>query len=261
MRYWNWPPGWDWLNMPDAMNVNPTPAEIEAVAGFCYQRGLSLAMTYCEDGCGSEAFANNLETVYEANHYSSSCAYTHRRDWDANTWWSYIKDNLNQNHPLDYYILGHEIVCDGWQEVNGPEYHMIYGWQDTSFNTWYFLDALNQPDPQGGPEWEAITHNIYPNCIIGSSISGEIPDNPSYPHRYVDRDCSAASAHFWAGQLIHFHPRKVMTCTSGSLRFDGTPSKNTRLYTADYGRGALINDGRIVMYPGASIMLDLHRPD
>jgi len=261
MRYWNWPPGRDWLNMPDAMNVDPTAAEIDAVAGLCLQIGVAIFEDYCSDGCASSAYSSNLEYMFELSNYSTVCAYTHRRDWDANTWWTYIKDNLNQNRPLDYYIRDHEIVCDGWQEVNGPEYHMVYGWQNTDFNTWYFLDALLQPDPEGGPEWEAITHKILPNCALGSSISGTIVDNPSYPHRYVDRDCSAASVHFYAGQLIHFHPRKVMTCTSQFLRFDGTPAKNTRLYTADYGRGILINDGRIQMYEGAAIMFDLHRPD
>jgi hypothetical protein len=138
---------------------------------------------------------------------------------------------------------------------------MVYGWRNTSFNAWYFIDALFQPAPDGSPYWEAMTHNIYPLGALGSSISGTIPDNPAYPHRYVDRDCSAASVIFEAGQLIHFHPRKVMTCTSGFLRFDGTPAKNTRLYTADYGRGALIIDGRIAMYPGAAVKLGLNRPD
>ncbi len=260
MRYWNWPPGRDWPNMPDALNINPTTAEINAVSTLCHDLGVALGMDYCSDGCASSAYASDLEGVYEANHYSSVCAYTHRRDWDWQTWWTYIKDNLNQNRPLDYYIRDHEIVCDGWREVNGPEYHMNYGWDDSA-NTWYFLDALYQPDPEGSPAYEAITHNILPNCALGGVISGTFTDNPAYPHRYVDRDCSASSVIFQAGQLIHFHPRKVMTCTSGYLRFDGTPAKNTRLYTADYGRGALINDGRIVMYPGAAVMLGLNRPD
>jgi hypothetical protein len=262
--------------MPDAMNLNPTQAEIDAVAALCRDMGTALNASYCDDTCGTSTYAVDAQHAYEMFDYSTICAYTHRRDWDANTWWAYIKDNMdwdantwwayikdniNQNRPLDYFILGHFIVCDGWQEINGPEYHMVYGWQNTSANTWYFLDQLLQVDPTGGPEDEAMTHNIVPKCALGASISGEIPDNPSYPHRYVDRDCSAGATHFRAGQLIHFHPRRVMTCTSGSVRFDGTPAKNTRLYTADYGRGALINDGRIVMYPGASIMLGLHRPD
>ena len=260
MRYWSWPPGRDWLNMPDAMNVSPTQAEIEAVSLLCFNLGIMLIMDYCNDGCASSAYANDLEGVYEANHYSTACAYTHRRNWDANTWYAYIKDNINQNRPLDYYILGHEIVCDGWWELNGQQYHMNYGWGG-SFNDWYFLDALHQPVSGGTPDDEAMTHKIVPNCVLGPSISGTYPDNPSYPHRYVDRDCSASSVIFEAGQLIHFHPQKVMTCASGSLRFDGTPAKNTRLYTADYGRGALINDGRIVIYPGASVKLGLDRPD
>jgi hypothetical protein len=138
---------------------------------------------------------------------------------------------------------------------------MVYGWRNTSFNTWYFLDALHQPDSTGGPEDEKMVYNIYPKCALGSSISGTIADNPSYPHRYIDRDCSASSVHFYAGQLIHFHPGKVMTCTSQFLRFDGTPAKNTRLYTGEDSRGILINDGRIQMYEGASITFDLHRPD
>jgi len=261
MRYWNWPPGRDWPNMPDAMNVNPTQPEIDAVAALCRDVGAALNVTYCSDTCATSSYAIDAEDVFEAGHYSLACAYTHRRDWDANTWWAYIKDNINQNRPLDYSIKGHAIVCDGWQNINGPEYHMNYGWRNTSANTWYFLDDLLQVDTTAGPENEAMTHKIVPKCALGASISGEFVDNPSYPHRYVDRDCSAGATHFRAGQLIHFHPRRVMTCTSGLLQFDGTPAKNTRLYTADYGRGILINDGRIQMYEGASIMFGLQRTD
>ena len=136
---------------------------------------------------------------------------------------------------------------------------MNYGWAN-DYNNWYMIDHLHQP-AGGSPDDEYMIHNIYPNCALGPSISGTYPDNPAYPHRYVDRDCSAYSVHFEAGQLIHFHSDKAMKCASGYLRFDGEPALHTRLYTSDPGRGVRIEDGTILMYEGGGIRLRLRRPD
>jgi peptidase C10-like protein len=261
MRYWSWPPGRDWLNMPDAMEYGPTQAEIDAVAELSHVVGVLDNMEYCRDGkCESGAPTDFMEVVYQMMSYHEHAAYTERQMWEWDEWYQFIVDNVNQNRPVHYEIRSHVIVCDGWWLLTGPMYHMNYGWAD-GYNAWYTVDNLYQPDSLGTPVHEKMVHNIFPKGALGAAISGVLLQNPDYPHRYVDRNCSATNAYFMAGQLIHFQPYRTMTCASGYLRFDGTPEKHTRLYTADYGRGVRIEDGAIVMQPGAGVMFRLSRPD
>ncbi|MCK4371992.1 MAG: C10 family peptidase [candidate division Zixibacteria bacterium] len=260
MRYWSWPPGRDWPNMPDEMLINPTQGEINAVSELCWAVGDAVGMNWCVDGsCGSSVPTSEMQGVYKSWFYSTDCAWTWRYEWEWYEWYQFIKDNLNQNRPIQYRVEKHSIVCDGWWEAGGPQYHMNYGWAN-DYNNWYMVDHLHQPGG-GSPDNEYMIHNIYPNCALGPSISGTYPDNPAYPHRFVDRDCLAHSVHFEAGQLIHFHPDKTMKCASGYLRIDGEPALHTRLYTSDPGRGVRIENGSILMYEGGGIRLRLRRPD
>lgn len=260
IRYWSWPLGRDWLNMPDAMNINPTPAEIDAVAQLCSDIGTAIYMDYCDGLCASGADTYEMRPLYLFLGYTSCAGPWYRRDYSFTEWWNRIVGNLNLNRPMQYRILKHSIVCDGWWQLPDPMVHMNYGW-DNEYTTWYVLDQLYQPAEEGSTYYEYIMDNIFPYSSLGSSISGMFPYNPSYNPRFVDRDCWADSVDFLAGQLIHFHRRKIMTCRSGWLNFYGQPAGNTRLYTADPGRGIVINSGYILMYPGAQIKFELSRPD
>jgi len=261
MRYWSWPTGRPWLNMPDAMVVNPTSAEITAVSELCAMIGIGVSMQYCGyNTCASGAFTEDMADFLDGIQYNPLSPIVWRYQYEWYQWYDMIKANMNQNRPIQYEIKNHVIVCDGWWDTDMPMYHMNYGWGD-GCNDWYTLDDLYQPDPEGSPAYELMLHEIYPICALGPTVTGTIPPNPGYPHRYVDRDCSAGSAYFTAGQLIHFLPYMRMTCTSGFLRFDGTPALNTRLYTAEYSRGIRIHDGSMVFYPDGAIKFRLQRPD
>jgi hypothetical protein len=260
MRYWSWPLGRDWLNMPDAMDIDPTPSEIDAVARISSDIGVAVFMDYCDLLCASGVDTYAIEPVYEAWGYTGCAGPWYRRDYSFTQWWDRIVNNLNQNRPMQYRILKHSIVCDGWWQLPDPMVHMNYGW-DNEYTNWYVLDQLYQPAEEGSPYWEYIMDNIFPYSAMGSSISGMLPYDPSYNPRYVDRDCWADSVDFLAGQMIHFHRRKLMTCRSGWLNFYGQPGQNTRLYTGDLSRGILINSGHILMSPGAQIKFALSRPD
>jgi hypothetical protein len=171
-----------------------------------------------------------------------------------------IKSNLNQNRIMYYIIKKHAIVCDGYWVIDMPMYHMNYGWGGNS-DDWYAVDNLYQPDPEGTPAYEGMIHEIYPLGSMGPLVVGNMPANPSFPYRFVDRDCSASSANFEAGQLIQFMPYMRMTCTSGYLRLNGTPALNTRLYIGEFSRGVRINDGQIVMHEGGGVRFRMVRPD
>jgi len=270
MRYWNWPPygfnppyddDYDWPNMPDRATAGSSAAEIDAVAELSHEIGIAVDMDYCGgDDCQSGAYTSDMEGVFEDHYrYSTACAKRDRKDYTAANWFSLIQGDLNVNRPLQYRILGHSIVCDGWQIVGvTKQYHMNYGW-DTSDNTWYTLDALHQPGG-GDKDDEYLLENIYPAQSLGSSLINPTYPKESFPYRYFNVDATGNSATFEAGQNLQFLPDISATCTSttgGSIRFEGTSTDNTILFSnGDRTKGVRIYDGTIKVNRFGSIRFE-----
>jgi hypothetical protein len=278
MRYWNWPPfgeggspytdAYNWPNMPDTLTGSSPAAQIDAVAELIHEVGIAAGMDYCgSSGCQSGAcFAScpgqdDLMDAFEDHFRYSDADAEDRDDYTAEGWFNLIKGQLNRNRPLPYRVRNHAIVCDGWQEVANPpsrEYHMNYGWGmvgdcQEGCDTWYTLDALHL----GGLGEERIIRSLRPAPALGISISG-VYAKPSFPYyRYFDRDATGDSAVFESGQNLQFLPNIVVTCTSatgGSIRFRGSSSDNTRLFTrGNTSRGVRIYNGAIKLNQGGSI--------
>ncbi len=258
MRYWHWPPYgvgspyndyYDWPNMPDTVTGSSPTAQINAVAELSHEVGIAVNMDYCGgDGCQSSAYTGDMEGVYEDHfRYSTACTKRNRVDYSAVDWFNRMKSQFNVNRPVQYRIPGHSIVGDGWQEIGSTpirQYHMNYGWSGIGYDTWYTLDALYG----GDPDEEYMLEYIYPAQALGSSLSGTYT-RQSFPYRYVDRDATGSSATFEEGQYLQFLPGITVTCTSttgGSIRFEGSSSNNTWLFTrGDRTRGARIYSGTI----------------
>jgi hypothetical protein len=257
-----------WLNRWQDENGDPlTQAHLDAVAELCYEVGVVVGMDY--GVCGSGADTSNMEGVYENYYrYSTNCNVKYRKDYDsAIEWFNRIKSDLNANRPLQYKVPGHSIVVDGWQELGSTptrQYHMNYGWAGwvppnnpdwasyTNSNTWYTLDAL----PGSNRDEEDLIEDIYPAPILWGSLSGTYIQ-PPFPYRYFTQDATGSSATFQSGQNLQFLPGIVVACTSttgGSIRFEGSSSDNTLLFTrGDTSQGVLIYNGTIKLNQGGSI--------
>lgn len=257
MRYWCWPPGRDWMNMPDQMNINPTQAEIDAVSELSHAIGVAVGMKYCDEGeCGSGAPTSDMIPVYGAWSFGSP-AQRNRPDYSLTEWWNFIVGDINDNSPVQYRILGHSIVCDGYWSYPDPILHMNYGWANDR-DDWYVPDQLYQVKEDGGPDDEYILIRIGPWSSLDSWFSG---DYAAWYPRYVSRDCWGDSVDFEVGTQLQFHNRKVMTCNSGWINFIGLPGQTTRLYCGDQTRGVRIDNGYILTYPGGAMRFAVSRLD
>jgi hypothetical protein len=261
MRYWCFPPGRDWLNMPDEMNVSPTAAEIAAVSELSHAIGVSVGMKYCNEGkCASAIPTLDMIPVYGAWSFGNPVA-RNRMDYSFNEWWNLMVSDINSNRPIQYRILGHSIVCDGWWVYPDPMVHMNYGWANGR-DGWYHPDNLYQPVDTGTTEDEYMLVHIKPfSTVLGATFSGTWAAETYWSPRYVDYDCAGDSAVFEAGCQIQFHNRKVMTCNSGWINFLGLPAENTRVFCGDQSRGIRINNGYVLMYPKGSMKFGLSRLD
>lgn len=262
MRHWAWPPygvspyndSYDWPNMPDVVTLSSPQAEINAVAELGYEVAVAVNMNFGCDGSGAAMY--DMEGVFE-NYYrfSTISNIAWRSNYTSTEWFNMIKSQLNLNRPMEYGIIGHAIVCDGWQEIGFPfvirQYHMNWGWTATSNDTWYTLDAL----PEGGIDIEHVVRDIVPNCALGSLVTGSYPTlSPNY--RYFDRDAIGYNATFQNGQFLQFLPGIVLTGISSAdpIRFYGSNFLNTRLFTdGDLSNGIRLYDGEMELTNFGSI--------
>ncbi len=268
MRYWAWPPWYDWANMPDNLTTSSPQAQIDAVARLCHEVGVLADAIYCNPDwpdlpCASGApFANAdgpdlLDSFVDNFSYNDAADDIDREDYDDPVeWFNLIKTQLNLNRPIPYSVgfleYGHDVVCDGWQEFSFDDayfrqYHMNYGGAGAPLsnagcpsstgnsNAWYTLDQT----PCGNPDDEYMLVDIYPENSLGSwigapfVISGRY-DVPSFPYRYFDQDAQAPMfAIFAPGHNLQFLAGvKVTTFSLGAfIQFVGEPTANTRLFS------------------------------
>jgi len=256
MRYWYWPPygvgtGYDdppdWVNMPDDITGTSPAAQINAVAELCHEIGVAVGMNYCAGtACLSSIPTEDMEAVYEGVYrYSDYCCRLDRDDYTEEGWFNEVKIQLNSNQPIQYRVVGHSIVVDGWQVLGTRQYHMNYGWDD-AYTMWYALDTLYL----GDYDEEYMMVNIFPVTSVRHAIVGVYPKG-DFNFRYFNQDASGSSAIFESGQNFQFLPNIVVT-SSGSIKFGG----NSRFFTrGDISRGIRTDSGGISMYSGGQMKL------
>lgn len=261
MRYWSWPPGRRWDLMYDVVDQSSPTQVMDSIAELCFTIGVFVGMDWCSDGCLSSVPTANMESVYEIWKYED-CSVFHRRSFAGTLWWEMVKPQLNVNRPIQYRIMGHSIVLDGWREWHWgsyqPEYHMNYGWNDDN-NAWFALDGLLQVVDTASWVQEYMITGIVPIQSLGDMFFGPLSTLP-FPYRYVDRDCIGTAAEFQAGQFIQFLPGVKLTCGAETVRFNGDSRNQSVLYTPIPDRGIKIYNGAMVMHTGCEIRFQQSRP-
>ncbi len=259
MRYWSWPPGHSWGLMHDTVTVSSPTAFINAVSGFCHDIGMLVGMNYCSDGCQSGAITSDMVSVYSTLHYRSPCNIIYRWNLEQAEWFSHIVYEIDRNRPIQYRILTHSIVCDGYKTTPYPQYHMNYGWAN-GFNAFYAIDSLHQPAPDGSPADEYLIRGIVPRNALGTMATGFYMRPLREPYYwYVDQDCSATAATFSPGLNIQFLHNMKLTCVRDSISFYSGADDiwQTRLVPYDPSMGIkLSNGGQLRFSEGGEVRIE-----
>lgn len=241
MRYWAWPPWYDWANMPDSIQWNydtggyytedgrpATQTQIDAVAELCHAVGLAADADYCcgkSGPCSTSTTGGDLLDAFEDDWRFNDAANNHERvDYDSLPWFNMIVAQLNKNRPIPYTVghssdVVHAVVCDGWQEYTCGgtyvrQYHVNYGWASMlgdpdcddwdrygSSNAWVTMDEL----PCSNPGEEEMLLSVYPGPSTGKWLSDhEVYPKKSFNYRYFDQDATGPEAIFEPGQNLQF---------------------------------------------------------
>jgi hypothetical protein len=262
MRYWCWPPGYDWNSMPDRLTDSSPGYEINAVATLCSDIGEAVGMDYCGgEGCASSVDTDEMLPVYAFFYgYSSSCAKIEREDYSQGEWFDEVRLQVNQNRPIQYRIGGHSLVADGWKTGGGVRfYHLNMGWdggkpdkdcwkpyEGINTNTWYAVDHI----PCSILDFEYMLVNIYPITATHSVLLGTYPRDADLRYTYIDVDA--------AGDAVVFHPAHDVQVVRGisvrcigdnGILFYGLPDLGPlRMFTkAKFTRGIRVDRGGILL--------------
>lgn len=276
MKYWSWPPfgvgvpfndPYDWVNMPDTVNMTSPAIQQAAVAEISQEFGIIVDMDY---GCeGSGAPIDTLEGTLDYHYrYSSMVNHLERDNYTASQWWDQVRYQIDLNRPIEYGIwnglsgdssFAHACVCDGWDVWPTPwneMYHMNMGWEDINFNGWYQFDNIFNGFIDH--DFDEMLVNIVPDGLLGNNLSGTYSIQ-SFNYRYFDRDAAGTQAVFNPGQFLQALPGITITGsgTGTYVSFLGNNSQHTKIYTdGDPSEGIAIRNGTIRLSNGGSIKLD-----
>jgi hypothetical protein len=110
--------------------------------------------------------------------YQDSVQDNFRSDHSAEDWFAIIREELDNNRPIDYLIFNHMIACDGWMTTDLQNfYHMNYGWGGGN-NAWYAIDNLYCGWAGCDPMLEHMYTRIEPDRSImfyADAIAGPAP--------------------------------------------------------------------------------------
>lgn len=163
MRYWQWPSNgsgshsyswngvtlsadfsdlYDWGFMKDSYGWFYTEHQKEAVSELCFEVGVAFETDY--DISGSSAYMGDGISIYPTYfRYMNTITREDRNDYTPEGWSSLIRSEIFNSRPMHYKMYGHSLVCDGWRELDGiDQYHMNFGYEAESYNTWYTIDDL-----------------------------------------------------------------------------------------------------------------------
>ncbi len=137
-------------------------AELSYEMGIAHEMGYGFCSSGADPGMAVTMFPlhflykNQIQEIFRASYLEE----------DSLQWFDIIKTEINAGRPILYTIVGHEIVCDGWKEVNNIlYYHMNYGWGG-SHNTWYILDQLYCSGEDCSYMWEYMYTGIEPDKSV-----------------------------------------------------------------------------------------------
>lgn len=265
MRYWAWPPGRYWWDMPDTVTETSPEHQINAVAGLC---GAAGAMV----GPGSVAYTCNWTLILPGDMHgalTNSCNYYATLQVgvlppfpSVADWHKMVKDSLNENRPVLYSYLAdpiedsHSVVVDGWRGAgNDLEWHINHGWPEASHNRWYPVNTL-------GPVGQVMIRDIRPAPSLGPTLmSGyfhplNLPALGLTPYPYFDQDCTNAGGvnhTFGPGMTTQFLAGVKLKCVglNNRIRFEQT----NRLFSIKGTKSVKIEtyNGAVVLHPGGGI--------
>ena len=175
---------YEWNNMPNALDMNSTATEINAIATLMYHCGVSVEMMYdIGSNGGSGAYSEDIPyALINYFNYKNTANIKYKVNYsNNNTWINLLKTELNASRPVEYNgsgsAGGHAFVCDGYDSNNN--FHFNWGWSGQN-DGFFALTSLNPGSGGAGGGGYNFTNNQ--SAIFGIEPAATIaaPTNLTY---------------------------------------------------------------------------------
>lgn len=147
-----------WSDMPDALSVNSSSREIDAVATLVYHCGVAIETNYGPNSSG--AFLSRTRTALVSYfRYSPDARCIDRPDYSTSAWIGMLKDNIDHGRPVLYSgydagrSSGHAFVFDGHD--GGDFFHVNWGWGG-SYNGYFNVGDLTPGSMNFSSQCQAV---------------------------------------------------------------------------------------------------------
>jgi len=110
MRYWSWPPNFDWMNMPDTLQATDSWDQINTTAAFNRTVADGLGLLFCNGSCATSyhpSDGEDIEMYFQSLAYGDECTYTWRVDYNGWDWFQFFIEDFDRNRPIQYRLPGH----------------------------------------------------------------------------------------------------------------------------------------------------------
>jgi hypothetical protein len=143
---------YNWDLMPDSLCtrngvLTADDAEVAAVSQLLYQLAVSVEMEMKTDGSAS-SFDDLIYALVSYFDYSPQMRLLSKSQYDAESWHSMLKTELEAGKPLPYSGQssssgGHAFLCDGYKVLSDTlnYFHFNWGWGG-NYDGWFLLSAL-----------------------------------------------------------------------------------------------------------------------
>ena len=132
-----------WNLMPDRLRSRSPLEEKRAVQQMLYHVGVSVNMSYTEDGSGSYEFDVPMALCSYFNYNHETIRYCYSADYSAEDWIALIKAEIDAGRPVLYTgsseVDGHAWVVDGYD--GNSYFHVNWGW-DGDFDGYFAPDNM-----------------------------------------------------------------------------------------------------------------------
>jgi len=167
-----------WGLMPDQVTCATSEEQCEAVGALCYDAGISVNMSYSDNGSLAGGAHRALRNTFGYENAVRSGGIENVRNA--------VNPNLDSGYPVTLGISGeggHSLVCDGYGYSASTMYHHLNMGHNGPGNAWYNLYDENISRLSGGyldAILGSIVYNIMPSGA-GEIISGRITNSTGHP--------------------------------------------------------------------------------
>lgn len=223
LKYWEYSSGpyadFDWWNMPDELNYYSNQnfnTQADAISKMLLSIGHRVNANFGCDGTSALPLFNSKEVFTNLGYIESEMSHNLKSLHTYNQWVDLLKNELNNNRPIQYNSKTHSFVCDGYM-FGTNEFHFNLGWNGTFGGTNFWFNFEDIPNIEGA--------TIFHECLTGI--------RPNWQQHILIQTNTVIDKYLTGNPLFVTHQAKEITIAGNNSTFTIKPEADCRFLASD----------------------------